>query len=40
MIDYFNSLDPGDTVALTVLRGGAEQTIMATLGAWPETSGP
>ena len=40
MIDYFNSIDPGDTVALTVLRGGAERTIMATLGAWPETLGP
>ncbi len=40
MIDYFNSLDPGDTVALTVLRGEAAQTIMATLGAWPETRGP
>ena len=40
MIDYFNSLDPGDTVALTVLRGGAEQTIRATLGAWPEPGGP
>ena len=36
MVSYFNSLEPGDTVALTVIRDGELQTIMATLGAWPE----
>lgn len=39
MVDYFNSLDPGDTVELTVLRGGTEQVINVTLGGWPEPGG-
>ena len=36
MVDYFNTLDPGDDVELTVLRDGAERTVAVTLGGWPE----
>jgi S1-C subfamily serine protease len=35
MVDYFNTLLPGDDVTLTVLRDGAERTIAVTLGGWP-----
>ena len=35
MVDYFNTLLPGDDVVLTVLRDGTEQAIAVTLGGWP-----
>jgi S1-C subfamily serine protease len=31
-----NSRSPGDTVTLTVLRGGDTMSIVVTLGAWPD----
>lgn len=36
MVDYFNTLVPGDDVELTVLRDGAERIVAVTLGGWPE----
>ncbi len=36
MVDYFNTLVPGDEVDLTVLRDGAERIVTVTLGGWPE----
>ncbi len=39
MVDYFNTLDPGRRVDLTILRRGAERTVEVTLGAWPELPG-
>ena len=39
MVEYFNTLDPGGRVELTILRRGAERTVKVTLGAWPELPG-
>jgi S1-C subfamily serine protease len=30
---------PGDTVELTVLRDGRQQTVRVTLGRWPQQQG-
>ncbi len=36
MVDYFNSLDPGDPVTLTVERNGETVEVAVTLGEWPD----
>ena len=36
MVDYFNSLDPGDSVTLTVERDGETVEVAVTLGEWPD----
>ena len=36
MVDYFNSLDPGDPVTLTVERDGETVEVAVTLGEWPD----
>ena len=36
MVDYFNSLDPGDSVTLTVERNGETVEVAVTLGEWPD----
>ena len=36
MVDYFNSLDPGDSVTLTVERDGGTVEVAVTLGEWPD----
>jgi S1-C subfamily serine protease len=35
MIAHLNNKQPGDTVLLSVLRGGQALTIQVTLGEWP-----
>jgi S1-C subfamily serine protease len=37
LINYFNGKKPGDSVTLTIYRGGKQTTITAVLGEWPET---
>ncbi|MBI2164872.1 MAG: trypsin-like peptidase domain-containing protein [Chloroflexi bacterium] len=37
LASYFNTLQPGDTVALTVTRSGQTVYVSALLGEWPET---
>ena len=36
MVDYFNSLDPGDSVTLTVERDWETVEVAVTLGEWPD----
>ena len=36
MVDYFNSLDSGDPVILTVERNGETVEVAVTLGEWPD----
>ena len=36
MVDYFNSLDPGDSVTLKVERDGETVEVAVTLGEWPD----
>ena len=36
---YFNTLRPGDTVSLTIIRNGQPLTISVVLGEWPDTLG-
>ena len=36
MVDYFNSLDPGDPVTLTMERDGETVEVAVTLGEWPD----
>ena len=37
MVGYFNSVKPGDTVTLSVLRNRNTIEIEVTLAAWPDT---
>ncbi len=36
MVEYFNSLDPGDSVTLTLYRDGQTVEVEVTLGEWPD----
>ena len=36
MVEYFNSLDPGDSITLTVYRDGETLEVDVTLGEWPD----
>jgi S1-C subfamily serine protease len=36
MLSYFNSKQPGDTVSLSIIRDGKQQTVSVVLGEWPE----
>ncbi len=36
MLSYFNGKHPGDTVTLTVIRGGQTLSVPAVLGEWPD----
>jgi S1-C subfamily serine protease len=40
MLSYFNSKQPGDTVSLSIIRDGKQQTISVVLGEWPEQAAP
>ncbi|MFH1639930.1 MAG: trypsin-like peptidase domain-containing protein [Chloroflexota bacterium] len=36
LVSYFNTKKPGDSVSLSVNRGGKDITVEVTLGEWPE----
>lgn len=35
LVDYINTKKVGDTVQLTIVRGGSNHTLQATLAQWP-----
>ncbi len=39
LVTYFNSLRPGDTVSLTLIRNGKTLQVSVVLGEWPDTLG-
>ena len=40
MLSYFNSKQPGDTVNLSIIRDGKQQSLPVVLGEWPEQTPP
>jgi serine protease Do len=40
MLSYFNSKQPGDTVNLSIIRDGKQQSLPIVLGEWPEQTPP
>ena len=36
MVSYFNRLDPGDRVTLSIFRGGRSDEVAVTLAEWPD----
>jgi len=39
IVDYFNALQPGDTVVLTLMRAGETLQVTVVLGQWPDSFG-
>ena len=39
IVGYFNSLQPGDTVVLTLIRAGQIIQVAVVLGEWPDSLG-